>query len=184
MNQRSYGSRIRTAFTTGFKMRLHVYADQPRDRSANQQNFIDPVTTPESASPCRVKRSPTHDRDLRKWRGPRRRHGLRLEIHFARSLALLVPLYAEGKAVGTIRAVADDEPREFDAEDERLMLSLGRFVSSAFPGRGQNHGMERLVVSEGLFPGSTTSLMNSQILNRDPRSIEGASTMFKSAQSS
>lgn len=46
--------------------------------------------------------------------------------------ALLVPFYVEGNAVGTIWAVAHDERRKFDAEDERVMVSLGKFASSAF----------------------------------------------------
>ena len=46
--------------------------------------------------------------------------------------ALLVPFYVEGKAVGTIWAVAHDARRKFDAEDERLMRSLGTFASSAY----------------------------------------------------
>jgi len=46
--------------------------------------------------------------------------------------ALLVPFYVEGKAVGTIWAVAHDPQRKFDAEDERLLLSLGKFASSAY----------------------------------------------------
>jgi signal transduction histidine kinase len=46
--------------------------------------------------------------------------------------ALLVPFYVEGKAVGTIWAVAHDDRRKFDAEDERLMTSLGTFASSAY----------------------------------------------------
>lgn len=46
--------------------------------------------------------------------------------------ALLIPFYVEGKAVGTIWAVAHDPRRKFDAEDERVMLSLGRFASSAY----------------------------------------------------
>ncbi|HET6143541.1 MAG TPA: PAS domain S-box protein [Candidatus Acidoferrales bacterium] len=46
--------------------------------------------------------------------------------------ALLVPFYVEGKAVGTIWAVAHDEERKFDTEDERLMKSLGLFASSAY----------------------------------------------------
>jgi hypothetical protein len=46
--------------------------------------------------------------------------------------ALLVPFYVEGKAVGTIWAVAHDPTRKFDAEDERVMKSLGKFASSAF----------------------------------------------------
>ncbi len=46
--------------------------------------------------------------------------------------ALLVPFYVAGKAVGTIWAVAHDENRKFDAEDERIMGSLGKFASSAY----------------------------------------------------
>jgi signal transduction histidine kinase len=46
--------------------------------------------------------------------------------------ALLVPFYVQGKAVGTIWAVAHDSQRKFDMEDERLMLSLGKFASCAY----------------------------------------------------
>ena len=45
---------------------------------------------------------------------------------------LLVPFYVEGKAVGTIWATAQDDRRKFDAEDERLLSSLGKFASSAY----------------------------------------------------
>jgi signal transduction histidine kinase len=45
---------------------------------------------------------------------------------------LLVPFYVKSKAVGTIWAVAHDERRKFDAEDQRLMRSLGTFASSAY----------------------------------------------------
>ena len=44
---------------------------------------------------------------------------------------LLVPFYAGGKAIGTIWAIAHDETRKFDAEDLRLLESLGRFASAA-----------------------------------------------------
>ena len=46
--------------------------------------------------------------------------------------ALLIPFYVEGKAAGTIWAVAHDPHRKFDTEDERVMLSLGKFASSAY----------------------------------------------------
>jgi PAS domain S-box-containing protein len=46
--------------------------------------------------------------------------------------ALLIPFYVEGKAVGTIWAVSHDPERKFDAEDERVMKSLGKFASSAY----------------------------------------------------
>ena len=45
---------------------------------------------------------------------------------------LLVPFYVQGKAVGTIWAVAHDHRRKFDAEDERVMSSLGKFATSAY----------------------------------------------------
>ena len=44
---------------------------------------------------------------------------------------LLVPFHVAGKAVGTIWAVAHDTRRKFDAEDRRLLVSLGTFASSA-----------------------------------------------------
>jgi signal transduction histidine kinase len=46
--------------------------------------------------------------------------------------ALLVPFYVEGKAVGTIWAVTHGPRHKFDAEDERVMRSLGKFASSAY----------------------------------------------------
>jgi PAS domain S-box-containing protein len=45
---------------------------------------------------------------------------------------LLVPFYVNGKAVGTIWAIAHNARRQFDAEDLRLLESLGRFASAAY----------------------------------------------------
>ncbi|MEO8566987.1 MAG: ATP-binding protein [Betaproteobacteria bacterium] len=45
---------------------------------------------------------------------------------------LLVPFYVEGKAVGTIWAIAHDDRRKFDAEDMRQLVSLSRFASAAY----------------------------------------------------
>ena len=45
---------------------------------------------------------------------------------------LLVPFYVNGKAVGTIWAIAHNDCRKFDAEDLRLLESLGRFASAAY----------------------------------------------------
>ena len=47
---------------------------------------------------------------------------------------LLVPFYVEGKAVGTIWAIAHDDRRRFDSEDLRQLESLGRFASAAYQG--------------------------------------------------
>jgi C4-dicarboxylate-specific signal transduction histidine kinase len=45
---------------------------------------------------------------------------------------LLVPFHVNGRAVGTIWAIAHDRSRQFDAEDLRLLESLGRFASAAY----------------------------------------------------
>jgi transcriptional regulator with GAF, ATPase, and Fis domain len=45
---------------------------------------------------------------------------------------LLVPFDVNGKAVGTIWAIAHNDCRKFDAEDLRLLESLGRFASAAY----------------------------------------------------
>jgi PAS domain S-box-containing protein len=45
---------------------------------------------------------------------------------------LLVPFYVAGEAVGTIWAIMHSNRRNFDAEDDRVMASLGKFASSAY----------------------------------------------------
>jgi len=45
---------------------------------------------------------------------------------------LLIPFYVGGRAVGTIWAIMHDDHRTFDAEDERLMITLGQFASLAY----------------------------------------------------
>ena len=45
---------------------------------------------------------------------------------------LLVPFYIQGKAVGTIWAIAHDGLRKFDREDLRQLENLGKFASAAY----------------------------------------------------
>src|SRR5262245_47782990 len=45
---------------------------------------------------------------------------------------LLVPFFVNGKAVGTIWAIAHRNDHKFDAEDLRLLESMGRFASAAY----------------------------------------------------
>jgi PAS domain S-box-containing protein len=45
---------------------------------------------------------------------------------------LLVPFHVAGKAVGTIWGIMHSDRRKFDAEDDRVMGSLGKFASSAY----------------------------------------------------
>ena len=62
--------------------------------------------------------------------------GTSLPVSFQRDAAgreaLLVPFDVAGKVVGTIWAMSHDPQREFDAEDLRLLESLGRFASAAY----------------------------------------------------
>jgi signal transduction histidine kinase len=61
-----------------------------------------------------------------------RRYSYFLPVTPAVEECLLVPFYVEGKAVGTIWAIAHDDRRKFDAEDRRQLLSMGKFASSAY----------------------------------------------------
>jgi PAS domain S-box-containing protein len=45
---------------------------------------------------------------------------------------LLIPFHIADKPIGTIWAIAHDESLQFDAEDERIMRSLGGFASAAY----------------------------------------------------
>jgi PAS domain S-box-containing protein len=61
-----------------------------------------------------------------------RRYPYLLPVIPAAEECLLVPFYVAGKAVGTIWAIMHSDRRKFDAEDDRVMGSLGRFASSAY----------------------------------------------------
>ena len=45
---------------------------------------------------------------------------------------LLIPFHVADEPIGTIWAIAHDESLQFDAEDERIMSSLGKFASAAY----------------------------------------------------
>ena len=45
---------------------------------------------------------------------------------------LLIPFHVADEPIGTIWAIAHDESLQFDAEDERIMRSLGNFASAAY----------------------------------------------------
>ena len=56
-----------------------------------------------------------------------RRYPYLLPVMPAAEECLLVPFYVAGKAVGTIWAIMHSDRRRFDAEDDRVMSSLGKF---------------------------------------------------------
>ncbi len=61
-----------------------------------------------------------------------RRYPYLMPVNPAAEECLLVPFYVDGKAVGTIWGIMHSDRRKFDAEDDRVMASLGRFASSAY----------------------------------------------------
>ena len=61
-----------------------------------------------------------------------RRYPYLIPVIPAAEECLLVPFYVGGKAVGTIWAIMHSDRRRFDAEDDRVMASLGKFASSAY----------------------------------------------------
>jgi PAS domain S-box-containing protein len=61
-----------------------------------------------------------------------RRYPYLLQVIPAAEECLLVPFYVAGEAVGTIWAIMHSDRRKFDAEDDRVMDSLGKFASSAY----------------------------------------------------
>lgn len=61
-----------------------------------------------------------------------RRYPYLLPVIPAAEECLLVPFHVGGKAVGTIWAIMHSDRRKFDAEDDRVMGSLGKFASSAY----------------------------------------------------
>src|SRR3984885_10189230 len=61
-----------------------------------------------------------------------RRYPYLLPVIPAAEECLLVPFYVAGEAVGTIWAIMHGDRRKFDAEDDRVMASLGKFASSSY----------------------------------------------------
>ena len=61
-----------------------------------------------------------------------RRYPYLMPVSPAAEECLLVPFYVDGKGVGTIWGIMHSNRRKFDAEDDRVMASLGKFASSAY----------------------------------------------------
>lgn len=61
-----------------------------------------------------------------------RRYPYLMPVSPAAEECLLVPFYVNGRAVGTIWGIMHSDRRKFDAEDDRVMDSLGKFASSAY----------------------------------------------------
>ena len=85
-------------------------------------------TTPRDFSPCGV----VLDRNAAQLMvDPVRVYPYIAELSPHVAEVLLIPFYRGDTAVGTIWVVAHNDERNFDAEDKRLLLSLGKFASAA-----------------------------------------------------
>src|SRR6516162_4281772 len=71
---------------------------------------------------------------------------------------LLVPFHVNGKAVGTIWAIAHSNRRKFDAEDQRLLESMGRFASAAYQAVGSIEILKSEIVAREKAEGELRQL--------------------------
>jgi PAS domain S-box-containing protein len=85
--------------------------------------------TPRNFGPCGDVLD--HNRTLL-FRHFERRYPYLLPVIPAAEECLLVPFHVAGEAVGTIWGIMHGDGRKFDAEDDRIMESLGKFASSAY----------------------------------------------------
>jgi PAS domain S-box-containing protein len=85
--------------------------------------------TPRNFGPCGDVLD--HNRTLL-FRHFERRYPYLLPVIPAAEECLLVPFHVAGEAVGTIWGIMHGDRRKFDAEDDRIMDSLGKFASSAY----------------------------------------------------
>src|SRR6201984_2556613 len=85
--------------------------------------------TPRNFGPCGDVLDQNHTLLFRHFE---RRYPYLLPVIPAAEECLLVPFYVAGEAVGTIWAIMHSDRRKFDAEDDRVMASLGKFASSAY----------------------------------------------------
>ena len=73
---------------------------------------------------------------------------------------LLVPFYVGGKAVGTIWAIMHSDRRKFDAEDERLMSTLGQFASLAYQTQASIEDLKLQIAAREKAEASVRQLVN------------------------
>jgi PAS domain S-box-containing protein len=96
--------------------------------------------TPRDFGPC----GDVLDRDIPlMFRHFERRYTYFLPVTPPVEECLLVPFHVDGRAVGTIWAIAHDDRRSFDNEDLRQLVSLARFASSAYQAREALEALER-----------------------------------------
>jgi signal transduction histidine kinase len=61
--------------------------------------------------------------------------------------ALLMPFRVDGQPVGTIWVIAHDQVRKFDAEDARILSTLGEFAAAAYKALSGNVALKNIVAT-------------------------------------
>src|ERR1700680_2007017 len=95
--------------------------------------------------------------------------------------ALLVPFHVAGEGVGTIWVISHDQTRKFDAEDARVMNTLGEFAAAAYQALSGTIALksivatirEPLLVLDGLFRVKSASRSFYETFHVTPSVTEG-----------
>ncbi len=93
---------------------------------------------------------------------------------------LLIPLHVSSKPVGTIWIISHDETRQFDAEDHRLMTSLGRFAEHAYQLLSQERLANELAATKRLQEISSELLGERQVEGLYQKIVDAAASIMHS----
>jgi GAF domain-containing protein len=94
--------------------------------------------------------------------------------------ALLIPFHQGGKPVGTIWVLSHDETRRFDAEDYRVMASLGRFAATAFHLLNERRLANELTATLQLQEISTQLLTEEDVRLLNEKILDAARAIMRS----
>ena len=94
--------------------------------------------------------------------------------------ALLVPFHDCGEPAGTIWVIAHDDTRKFDAEDRRLLTSLGRFAANAYQLLNQEQLAMELAATQCIQEVSTELLREKTVDALYDKILLAAATMMRS----
>lgn len=87
---------------------------------------------------------------------------------------LLVPFHVKGEAVGTIWVIAHDPKRRFEAEDLRLLESLGRFAALAYQALESLGALDQRRAALNLLEDAVQARQQAEESNRKLRQSEEA----------
>jgi two-component sensor histidine kinase len=93
---------------------------------------------------------------------------------------LLVPLSVCGKAVGAIWIIAHDQSRRFEAEDQRLMTTLGRFAEGIYQLLSQERLATELAATTRLQEISSELLGERQVEGLYEKILDAAASLMHS----